>query len=173
MAPNFLRALCRFSYGDGSIPADTLHAHVTGISIGGFFFAMRSCEHSITPALGRTKLIAFPWSLSTSPRTLDPPTWSCLVCWHDQLWFILGLVNLCQHSPPDQRAHQWWGLSAQHSNLLLETQRVFHGRTIDGIGGTFICCHSIHHIACYLLGWLGHWKLLGQTSFGSCTKKKN
>ena len=50
--------------------------------------------------------------------------------------------------------------------------------TIDGmepmgLGGDPIMANLPCLIIHYLLGWLGHWKPLGQTSFGACIIQKN
>ena len=55
VTPKLLR--CLFShYGGPPSTADT-PAHAADITIGGFFFAMRSCEYSKTPKPGKTKRV--------------------------------------------------------------------------------------------------------------------
>ena len=53
--PKLLRFLFRLA-GDATNNAGA-HAQAADITLGGFFYAMRSCEHSNTPKPGKTKLV--------------------------------------------------------------------------------------------------------------------
>ena len=48
---------CVFRFAGGATTNQSAYAQAADTTIGGFFFAMRSCEHSKTPVPGKTKLV--------------------------------------------------------------------------------------------------------------------
>ena len=55
VTPKLLRWVFRFA--GGSVKQKSAYAQAADTTIGGFFFGMRSCEHSKTPVPGKTKLL--------------------------------------------------------------------------------------------------------------------
>ena len=55
VTPKLLR--CVFCFAGGAVDDRTAYAQAADTTIGGFFFAMRSCEHTKAPVPGKTKLV--------------------------------------------------------------------------------------------------------------------